>query len=396
MTISTKLPSERALEIITAELSEELSIHHCDQAERSKAHLFEIGGPGGRQFALIVGDMYAAKGPNPSQQTRVLLEKCKVPDIAGVSSCDDDYSGSRIKQADSRIATPNQSSCLVADEAALRALLRWYAYYRGASDDYDAAPLDSLERTRLEKAAQDAGYDLSPSVERDWLVFRSTAFPGTVGVASEIGGYRVAVSDADLARRVATEFAAVAADAIPPWAVFINNIQDYPTLHRLFGRIAAVSRVLSGEALRAFEEIRRKPPDTTEATRLVVQRVGQDIFRASLLDYWGQRCAVSGLAQPGLLRASHIKPWADCASDAERLDVYNGLLLAPHLDALFDGGWVTFMSTGKIQISGKLDADSRVRLGITGTETIHGLTERHQAYLAWHREHCFRERVLTD
>lgn len=389
MTIPAKLQSQQALEVITTELSAELAIHHRDQAERSKAHLFEIGGPGGRQFALIVGDMYAAKGPRPSLQTRILLEKCKIPDIAGVSLCDDDYSGSRIKQADSRIAPPNQSSCLVADESALRHLLRWYAQYRGALDDYDAAPLGSLERTRLEKAAQDAGFDLCPTVERGWLLFRSTAFPCTAGVASEIGGYRVAVSDAGLARRVATEFATVASDASPPWAVYLNSIQDYPTLHRLLGRIAEVSRVLAGEGLRAFEESRRHPPDTTEATRIVVQRIGQGIFRASLLAYWGQRCAVSGLAVPGLLRASHIKPWAECASNAERLDVFNGLLLAPHLDALFDGGWVTFLDSGQMKISDALDAGSRSRLGLTGAEAIIGLTERHQAYLAWHREHCF-------
>ena len=91
MSISAKLPSERALEVIIAELSEELAIHRCDQDERSKAHLFEIGGPGGRQFALVVGDMYAAKGPNPPKQTRILLEKCKVPNIAGVSPCDVNY-----------------------------------------------------------------------------------------------------------------------------------------------------------------------------------------------------------------------------------------------------------------------------------------------------------------
>lgn len=389
MSIAAKLPSERALEIITAELSEELSIHHCDQAERSKAHLFEIGGLGGPQFALIVGDMYAAKGPKPSQQTRILLEKCKLPHIAGVTPCDDDYSGSRINQTDSRLASPNQSSCLVADETALRNLLRWYAKQPGAPDDSDALPVGSLERTRLEKAAQDAGFDLSATVERDWLVFRSTAFPCAVGVASETNGYRVAVSDAGLARRVATEFPPVVAEASPPWDACLNGIADYPTLHRLFGRIAAVSRVLAGEGLRAFDESRRQPPDTTEAIRLVVQRVGQDIFRSALLAYWGQRCAVSGLAVPGLLRASHIKPWADCASDVERLDVFNGLLLAPHLDALFDGGWVTFLDSGRMKISDALDAGSRTRLGLTGSETILGLTERHQAYLAWHREHCF-------
>jgi len=50
---------------------------------------------------------------------------------------------------------------------------------------------------------------------------------------------------------------------------------------------------------------------------------------------------VTGLAMSKLLRASHIKPWAACAADAERLDVYNGLLLAPHLDALFDAGLIS-------------------------------------------------------
>ena len=38
---------------------------------------------------------------------------------------------------------------------------------------------------------------------------------------------------------------------------------------------------------------------------------------------------------PELLRASHAKPWAK-ASDIERLDSFNGLLLSVHLDAMFD------------------------------------------------------------
>ncbi|WP_081700196.1 HNH endonuclease [Azonexus hydrophilus] len=271
----------------------------------------------------------------------------------------------------------------------LRAFLAALTELRGAkaAGTIAAKPVESV---RIEKAAQDAGFDRSVETDEQWMVFRSTAFPCAVGVASSSIGYAVVVSDANLARRVATEFGLEVSEVPAPWAVCLNGIADYPTLHLLFCRIPAVSRTLAGEGLKSFEESRRLPPDSTEAARLVTQRVGQDIFRASLLAYWGQRCAISGLAVPGLLRASHIKPWADCASDAERLDVYNGLLLAPHLDALFDGGWVTFMSTGQIQISGELDADSRARLGITGTETVHGLTERHQAYLAWHREHCFR------
>lgn len=73
-----------------------------------------------------------------------------------------------------------------------------------------------------------------------------------------------------------------------------------------------------------------------------MQRIGQDIFREALLEFWNGRCPLTGIDEPLLLCASHIKPWADCATDAERLDVYNGLLLAANLDAAFDAGFLTF------------------------------------------------------
>ena len=59
---------------------------------------------------------------------------------------------------------------------------------------------------------------------------------------------------------------------------------------------------------------RGEPCPSSEAERLVVQRIGQNLFREGLLDLWGRalRCAATGLAVPALLRASHIKPWADC------------------------------------------------------------------------------------
>ena len=73
----------------------------------------------------------------------------------------------------------------------------------------------------------------------------------------------------------------------------------------------------------------------TEAERLVIQRIGQDVFRDALMAYWGGRCPLTGITEPGLLRASHIVPWADC-TDAQRLDVHNGLLLSALWDAAFD------------------------------------------------------------
>ncbi len=81
---------------------------------------------------------------------------------------------------------------------------------------------------------------------------------------------------------------------------------------------------------------------------MVRQRVGQQTFRQAMLDYWGGACAVTGLALPQALRASHAKPWAECVSDAERLDVFNGFLLSANLDALFDQFLISFTDDGEL------------------------------------------------
>jgi putative restriction endonuclease len=100
----------------------------------------------------------------------------------------------------------------------------------------------------------------------------------------------------------------------------------------------------------------------------------------------------SGLALPqvGVLRASHIKPWADCATDAERLDVFNGLLLAPQLDSAFDRGFMTNDDAGQVIVSDALDPISRSVLGLDRPLWVHRLVDPHRAFLAWHRERVFR------
>lgn len=94
---------------------------------------------------------------------------------------------------------------------------------------------------------------------------------------------------------------------------------------------------------------------------------------------------------PELLRASHIKPWADCASDAERLDVFNGLLLAPHLDAAFDGGFITFADDGGLLVSPQLSSAARATLHLDGNHGIGRLSPEHASYLAYHRDSVFRK-----
>jgi hypothetical protein len=129
----------------------------------------------------------------------------------------------------------------------------------------------------------------------------------------------------------------------------------------------------------------------TEREALVKQRVGQSLFRDALLDLWDGKCAVSGLDVPELLRASHAKPWAECASDAERLDPFNGLLLAPHLDALFDRGYLTFDELGKVIWSAAMPEDACAALGLADTTfVLRWIDPRHASYLEYHRAHVFR------
>lgn len=90
-------------------------------------------------------------------------------------------------------------------------------------------------------------------------------------------------------------------------------------------------------------ELTRKVPDETQRDVLVQARIGQGKFRADLVASWrkGEVCALTGLAVPEMLIASHIKPWRE-SSNEERLDPMNGLLLGVHADKLFDRFLMSF------------------------------------------------------
>jgi hypothetical protein len=85
--------------------------------------------------------------------------------------------------------------------------------------------------------------------------------------------------------------------APPPWPAGVaaaRGVADVPALHRLLRRAFQLANTLPDELLHRFERATAVLPRTTEAERLVVQRVGQDASRAGLLDYWEGRSAVTG------------------------------------------------------------------------------------------------------
>jgi putative restriction endonuclease len=93
----------------------------------------------------------------------------------------------------------------------------------------------------------------------------------------------------------------------------------------------------------------------TEKESLVLSRRGQGTFRRRV-QLFESSCRVTGVTAENLLVASHIKPWA-ASDDLERLDGNNGLFLAPHIDRLFDKGFISFTKSGKLEISPQLDHD---------------------------------------
>ncbi len=245
--------------------------------------------------------------------------------------------------------------------------------------------------TRLEKAATDNGFDLELERTAHWLSFGSSQTSMRVWLTA-VGEsqFLAATSRADVLDGLAG-LGTVFTNLLPSGAAGALSVSDVAALHRLLRRAFQLSRTLPDALLRVFQDQTANLPRATEAERLVVQRVGQDIFRRGLLEYWDGRCAITGLAVPELLRASHIKPWAACDTDAERLDVFNGFLLAPHLDAAFDAGFITIAEDGAVLVSNLLPLDPQPVLGLDKPLNVRGLHRSHERYLPSHRANIFRQ-----
>lgn len=128
----------------------------------------------------------------------------------------------------------------------------------------------------------------------------------------------------------------------------------------------------------------------TEIEQLVRARRGQGRFRLNLLKV-EKRCRLTHVELEQFLVASHIKPWAVCTNE-ERLDGHNGLLLAPHVDRLFDRGWVSFSDAGDLMVANE---DARAVLAAWSVAVppagMRSFSDRQRAYLSYHRENVFRK-----
>ena len=253
--------------------------------------------------------------------------------------------------------------------------------------------MNSFEQTILTKAGHDNGWEVVVSSDETKVILASSVHPGQAIITMNSGlseKYQLELTEniekSELSRDMPPEIFK-ADGSIRVW--------DESVLGLVLRRAAELLISLPEQPLADFqnelENALSNNPEIkgTEKERLVKQRIGQDVFRRALLRYWKGCCAVSTISLPELLRASHIKPWAECANDSERLNVYNGFLLSANLDALFDTGLISFDNTGKIIISKTIPESEYKIIGINKDTRLRWIDEKHFPFLAWHREKVF-------
>jgi predicted restriction endonuclease len=122
--------------------------------------------------------------------------------------------------------------------------------------------------------------------------------------------------------------------------------------------------------------------EKTERETLIKARIGQGRFREDVFNIW-KGCAITGIKDPDLLIASHIKPWRLCTNN-ERLDAANGLMLLPHYDHLFDKGYLSFENNGNIIFSEILSLLPIEKIGINKNDKL--VRRLNSPYLEFHRD----------
>ena len=183
------------------------------------------------------------------------------------------------------------------------------------------------------------------------------------------------------------------------------RIEDGVRLTPIFQERDTVGKGMYSAALKLYVEYRRSECSEelekdieaiiaddsiaqTEKTTFINTRLGQGRYRRELIGRWAA-CALTGFKDTRFLVASHIKPWK-AADNKERLDPYNGLLLLPNLDKVFDLGFISFEKSGQIIISSHLEEHEK--LGVHTDMKIR-LDEAHQKYIQYHRDSVFESNV---
>jgi putative restriction endonuclease len=133
----------------------------------------------------------------------------------------------------------------------------------------------------------------------------------------------------------------------------------------------------------------------TDRLAIVRARKGQGLFKERVGKI-ESKCRITGVENPVHLVASHCKPWRD-ATNEERLNGENGLLLTPSIDHLFDRGFIGFENNGALIISPVAHRPSLERMGIETTKAINVgvFTSGQKQFLDFHRNSVLLQSIRS-
>jgi hypothetical protein len=173
-----------------------------------------------------------------------------------------------------------------------------------------------------------------------------------------------------------------------------NRFTDRPS-EFVFNVVAIAKNLAPAESMQLAEE----PADyavLSEAGMNSIDRavttksrgIAQRLFRGNLLRLWQGSCAVTSVQEPRVLRSSHIKPWVDL-NVQEKVDHFNGLLLIPNLDVLFNEKLISFRNDGRMLVSPNWRDDDKRRMHITSDLHLREVHPESFPYLEFHRDLMF-------
>ena len=167
-----------------------------------------------------------------------------------------------------------------------------------------------------------------------------------------------------------------------------KGIEDV-TLLNAHSFVWIISKMNDEKVIKKFnnDQVPYKQLEKKDRESVIKARNGQGLFRRLILRYW-LKSSVTDCGCQSVLIASHIKPWAKC-NTVEAIDQYNGLLLTPNLDKLFDQGLISFNDNGTIIISSRINNDDLSILGINNKMSLRYIETHHLKYLEYHRKNIF-------
>lgn len=151
-----------------------------------------------------------------------------------------------------------------------------------------------------------------------------------------------------------------------------------------FGEAIHPARIIEEEAIVSNELI-----EPQQKVQIRNSRRGHGEYRKKLLDQC-PFCPITMITDDRLLIASHIKPWV-VSNNFEKTDPFNGFMLSPTYDYLFDRGFMSFTDDKRTILSPFLSKMTYSKIGISDDKLVPMLPiQGREEYLEYHRQNIFK------